>query len=140
MKTKSLHFKLFGRIIFFHILFLSCHSCYSQTTALTAYGIFIDSARAIDQMAGEIMISGIDSTTTTAIEIKIGNMEDDYSSLNQVIDFDPSGTLPSGFSYSRIKDQIVIGVSSAQPAWTYFCEIRVQNNSTWSNPIKFLCN
>lgn len=123
------------------LIITATHNSYSQTESLQAYAVFSDSARANDFLQGNFILSEIDTLQTSQIEIKIGNTEQHDDCLNQVIDFDPAGTLPIGFSYTRVKDKINIGVTSSHPAWTYFCEVRLKDHAgNWGQPFAFICN
>ena len=139
-KNIFLHIRYLKTIL---ILFLLCSqtNSYCQNSNINAYAVFDDSVRAIGQLSGNIYLTNLDTTLISQFEIKVAGSETDTVYLvSQIIDFDMV-TPPTGFTYERTGDKLRIGVSGAQPSWTYYNEVRIKDlQGQWSQPFRFLAN
>lgn len=82
-----------------------------------------------------------DTNDISQIEIKLGGREGVSDLLSQVLDYDVTTGLPSGFSYSRTRNKIIIISNVFSDVSTYFGSVRVKNNSgVWSDDFKFITN
>jgi len=137
MKAMLMYFcrrKLLFLLVLFPLLF-----AFQKATAqdFSAHAVFSDSARDAGYLQGTLILNDLD-TVTTDIEVMVGSAQNDSLSVFQV--FDNNGGLPAGFSYLRTGNNVVIGVTSAVPLWTYYCRVRIKSSGIWSDPYRFITN
>lgn len=138
MKTvPASRFRIFLALFFL----LQSVNSYSQSNTINAYAVFSDSARNANMLLGTVYVQQLDTANTAQLEVRVGVTENDSSLVNVLVDFDNPGTLPSGFAYHRILDDVRIDVTGTLPTWTYFCRLRVKDlQGNWSQPFLFLAN
>lgn len=107
---------------------------------IDVYAVFNDSARMAGQCAGNIYLQGIDTISTTAIEVKIGSSEIDTLAVFKVFDLNDLSALPTGFSYTRNGNMAILQVFSFEKLWTYYCQVRIKSGALWGQPYQFITN
>jgi len=141
MKTKSMMHGIKRKFLssLFTIILLTFQNVNAQSPV--AYAVFSDSLRALNQLAGNIYLSEIDTNNISQFQLQIGISDGDSSLINEVIDFDNPASLPFGFSYERNGDRLRVGIAGNQPAWTYFCAVKIKDSGgSWSQPVLFITN
>ena len=112
----------------------------SGFNSINAWAVFSDSARDANKLVGTFFFNKLD-TTTSQLELMVGIAENDSSLLYAVVDFDNLSTLPQGFTYERMEDDVRIGIVGNLPAWIYYCRVRIKNNQgNWGQNFVFLAN
>jgi hypothetical protein len=88
-----------------------------------------------------INISVNDTNNISAFLIKIGTQDGLSDLFNYTFNYVSSGSLPNGYTYSRIGNKISCGIGGIVDSPVYFGEVTIINlNGVQSAPIKFITN
>jgi hypothetical protein len=125
------------------LLILGLIFCLTQTS----FGQGVDDAYLINAPAQNgisqavIYISVNDTSNVSSFVVKVGT-QDGFSDLfNYTFSYIPYGSLPNGYTYSRLGNLVSCRIGGITETSIYFGEvIIVDTNGLQGNPIKFITN
>ena len=135
MKTKIKLQKAVLAIAFCIALTLRANA---QTNLTDAY-ISIDGAG-----SGQVSITYIivldDTANVTDLEFQLGTKEAENDLVDYSCSFDINSGLPSGWSYSRLKNKISLSMGTFSEHGLYYGQARIKANGNWEDPFSFIAN
>lgn len=112
----------------------------AQTNPVTDAYAKVDASTGANLKA-TFFIEVSDTTDVAQLEIKLGTADGQNNLVSHTFDFDVTGGLPAGFTYSRTGNKVTLGTNDFSDMSTYFGTVRLKNGSgTWSDEFKFITN
>ncbi len=108
-------------------------------SAADAYVSMANSQSPITSGTYYVLLS--DTGDVSQIETKLGTASGLSDILNQTYDYDVSTGLPTGYTYLRQGNKLVLGITNINTTDTYYGTVRIKNGSgTWSSSYSFITN
>lgn len=129
------------------INFLLCCIFATYSNLINAQSnIVIDAYAKVDASTGSnlratFFIEVLDTNDISQLEIKLGTIDGQSNLVSHTFDYDVTGGLPVGFSYSRTGNKVILETNDFSDMSTYFGTVRIKNiNGLWSDEYKFITN
>lgn len=126
---------------FLAVLLLSTISQVSaQSTITDAFARLTPQANGI-LFDGNFMVEVSDTTTNSAIEVKLGSADGLSDLVNYTFNFDVNSGLPTGYIFNRIGNICTLSVGTLQEANTLYGSVRVRHtDNSWTSLYSFISN
>ncbi len=101
----------------------------------------LDAAVTFSGNEGYFKVVVPDTNDVTQIEMLVGSDDNTSELFSQIITYDQSSGLPTGVTYSRIGNEINIGMGTVTMLSAYHAKVRLKNSSNnWSDWYQFIGN
>ena len=120
------------------ILFLILFCCWNLSVQAQAP---LDGAVTFIGNEGYFKVVVPDTNSVNEIEVMVGTESNSSEMFSHTFTFDQNSGLPSGVSYARTGNEIIVGMGTVTLLNAYNAKVRLKNTSnSWSNWYEFIGN